>query len=114
MPELSIYDATDPSTSSKAMEQSLRLADPPTAVIGMNHGVSIGILNTLMRQAPKMSFIGVDEFELSDALGINVIDCRPEELGRLAARVAIDRIKTPQLPTVTVSLTPNLVIRTPL
>lgn len=109
--EFIVGDKVTAQAAMLAAESLMSAEDPPTAFLGLNHGVSVGIMNALLRTGQKTPFVGMDEFELADVLSISVIDRSPEELGRQAALAAIKRIKNPELPVSTVSLTPKLIVR---
>lgn len=113
LPELSMGDCLTPQAAALAAESMLNASNPPTALLGLNHGVSVGILNTILRRGARTAFVGLDDFEMADVLGISVIDRCPEELGRQAALAAIKRIQHPDIAIETVTLAPKLVVRSP-
>lgn len=84
---------------------------PPLALLGLNHGLSVGILNTILRAGSKTVFVCLDDFELAEVVGTSVIDRCPQELGRAAALAAIKRITDPDAAVERVSLAPKLVVR---
>ena len=49
----------------------------------------------LRDREPAVAFIGFDDFELADALGISVVGYDTMELGRTAARLALERLADP-------------------
>jgi LacI family transcriptional regulator len=55
--------------------------------------------------------VGLDDFDLADALGISVIDRCPAELGRQAALLAMQRITEPDSPLTHLLLPPQFVRR---
>lgn len=70
--------------------------DPPTAVVTGNNRMTIGALRALRglgEDAPAL--IGFDDFDTADVLGVSVISHDPVELGRRAARLAIERMGDP-------------------
>lgn len=94
-----------------AADDMLSSFAPPTAIIGLNRGISVGAIGSILHSTVKPTFIGVDDFELADALGINVINRLPHELGRQAAELAIQRINTPNSSNIEISLQPELIWR---
>lgn len=71
--------------------------DAPTALITGNNRMTIGALRALKARgdADRMALIGFDDFDTADVLGISVISYDPVELGRHAARLALERIEEP-------------------
>jgi LacI family transcriptional regulator len=43
----------------------------------------------------EVALVGFDDFELADLLNISVIAHDPQELGRVAAEITLNRIKNP-------------------
>lgn len=109
--EFVVGNVLTPLAATQAAESLMKAVDPPSALLGLNHGVSVGILNALLRMGGTTAFVGLDDFELADVLGISVIDRCPEELGRQAALTAIERIRNPDLAISRVSLAPKLIVR---
>ncbi|MGI9823590.1 LacI family DNA-binding transcriptional regulator [Agromyces sp. Marseille-Q5079] len=71
--------------------------DAPTAVITGNNRMTIGALRAL-RDRPETTapaLIGFDDFDTADVLGVTVVSYDPVELGRQAARLALERIGDP-------------------
>ena len=73
------------------------LSDPrgPTAVVGGNNRASIAYLKNLRQSGPRVAYIGFDDFELADALGISVVSFDTTVMGSSAAKMAIERISSP-------------------
>jgi len=71
--------------------------DTPTAIITGNNRMTIGALRALRarRGIPAPALIGFDDFDTADVLDITVISYDPVELGRRAARLALERISEP-------------------
>ncbi|MBM7502988.1 LacI family DNA-binding transcriptional regulator [Agromyces aurantiacus] len=71
--------------------------DAPTALITGNNRMTIGALRALTAHgdADAMALIGFDDFDTADVMGISVISYDPVELGRDAARLALERIEEP-------------------
>jgi LacI family transcriptional regulator len=78
-----------------AVRSLLDMADPPTAIVAGNNRGSTGAVRAMRDRFPVTAFIGFDDFELADALGISVIAYDTMELGRTAARLAIERMADP-------------------
>ena len=69
--------------------------DPPTAIVAGNNRASAGAIRVLRDRSPAVAFIGFDDFELADALGISVVAYDTLEIGRTAARLALERLASP-------------------
>ncbi|MFG3341902.1 LacI family DNA-binding transcriptional regulator [Glycomyces sp. NPDC048151] len=70
--------------------------DPPTAVVTGNNRMTVGALRAMRSlggDAPAL--IGFDDFDTADVLGVSVIAHDPVDLGRHAARLAIERMADP-------------------
>lgn len=94
-----------------AMEQMMGTPEPPTAALALNLGISTGVLLDRIANRRDLAFIALDETELSAGLGISAIVREPRELGRQAARLAINRIDRPHEPTQVVAIPYSLVRR---
>ncbi|WP_309066094.1 LacI family DNA-binding transcriptional regulator [Microbacterium sp.] len=74
----------------------LDAAEPPTAILCGNNRMTVGTLRALRdRGDDSTALIGFDDFDTADILGVTVISYDPEELGRTAGRVALQRIADP-------------------
>lgn len=82
----------------ESIRDLLALDEPPTAIITGNNRASAGAVRQLLTNHRDVAFIGFDDFELADALGISVIAYDTMELGRKAARLAIARLDDPTGP----------------
>ncbi|MDY7529958.1 MULTISPECIES: LacI family DNA-binding transcriptional regulator [unclassified Cryobacterium] len=86
----------DPAVSAESAVASLfDQADPPTALVTGNNRASSGALRVLRGREPRVAFIGFDDFDLADALDITVVAYDTREIGRAAARLALDRLEDP-------------------
>ncbi|TFC90359.1 LacI family DNA-binding transcriptional regulator [Cryobacterium sp. TMT4-31] len=86
----------DPTVSPKfVVRRLLDLPDPPTAIVAGNNRASAGAVRALLDREPTVAFIGFDDFELADALGISVVAYDSLQLGRTAARLALDQLANP-------------------
>jgi LacI family transcriptional regulator len=86
----------DPSTTTRAaVESLLSLPEPPTALVTGNNRATAGALQALRDRPAQISLIGFDDFEFAEMLGVSVVSYDAHELGRQAARLAIDRIADP-------------------
>jgi LacI family transcriptional regulator len=80
----------------RLMRDLLSLSDPPTAVICGNNRMTIGALRAMKSLGDQQTaLIGFDDFDTADVIGVSVISYDPTELGRQAARVALERIADP-------------------
>ncbi|MCT9818866.1 LacI family transcriptional regulator [Microbacterium sp. W1N] len=71
--------------------------DRPTAIITGNNRMTIGALRAMreLDDQGRTALIGFDDFDTGDVLGVTVVSYDPLELGRRAARLAIERIADP-------------------
>ena len=71
--------------------------EPPTALITGNNRMTVGALRAFRARSerPEPALIGIDDFDTADVLGVTVISYDPVELGRRAARLALERIADP-------------------
>ncbi|MFE1645759.1 LacI family DNA-binding transcriptional regulator [Microbacterium sp. P01] len=75
----------------------LRGEDPPTALIAGNNRMTIGALR-IMRDDDherQTALVGFDDFDTADVIGVTVVSYDPQELGRRAAMLALERIGDP-------------------
>lgn len=101
-------------TTEDARAAAARLLDgpgAPTAVVALNLGISTGVLLDRIANRRAVAFIALDETELSAGLGISAVTRDPQEVGRQAALLAVDRIARPDRPPRTVTLPTTLVRR---
>jgi LacI family transcriptional regulator len=84
-------DATTTAAAENAVSELLAGPNPPTAILAGNNRASTGVLRALRSTERRVAFIGFDDFELADTLGISVVAHDPEHLGREAVRLAIAR-----------------------
>jgi LacI family transcriptional regulator len=77
------------------VRELLALDEPPTAIVAGNNRGSAAAVRVLRDHPEPVAFIGFDDFELADALGITVVSHDTLELGRTAARLAIERMDDP-------------------
>jgi hypothetical protein len=109
---------TDLTTSDQARTAAARLLDgpePPTAVLALNLGIGIGIgigllLDRIAHQRGN-ALIVLDETEVTAGLGISAICRDSQEVGRVAAALALERIAHPTAPARTVTLPSTLIKR---
>ncbi|AXH35155.1 LacI family transcriptional regulator [Humibacter sp. BT305] len=105
-----VYD--DPSVDvQESVRSLLDSPDPPTAIVTGNNRATAGALHELQRRRESIALIGFDDFDLADVLGISVVAYDTFELGRAAARLALDRIEYPDGPTQRIEVPTRLVHR---
>lgn len=74
----------------------LRRAHPAmTAIISTNNRITVGLLATHRRDIDSMGLVCFDDFELAELLDVTVVAHNPQEVGREAARITLDRIANP-------------------
>lgn len=88
-----------PSESEEAIENSIRelllSKNPPTAIVGGNNRTSVAFVKVTRELRRSCAYIGFDDFELADALGISVISFDVPEMGKQATKLAISKINNP-------------------
>ena len=113
-----IWDCRDDKLSGLDAAIALRKAHPQvTALVCNGDMVALGACLALQRlgfvPGKEMSIIGFDD--IADAAvatpPLTTLAVSPSQLGRKLARVLIDRIKEPDMPTVTVTVPAKLVVR---
>lgn len=106
--ELVIVDLTSPEQARAAVAELMSAPMPPTAVLALNLGIGTGVLTDRITNDRQFAMITLDENDLSVSLGISAVVRDPQELGRQAARLAIERMKDPKRPSQTVLLPSHL------
>jgi LacI family transcriptional regulator len=97
-PDLLYLGATDMDSVADALEQLLKLADPPTAVFASNARCTVGVvpaLQTLGRT--DLGLVSFGDFPLAAALQppITVVDQDPTAMGAFAAQRLFTRVDNP-------------------
>jgi LacI family transcriptional regulator len=71
------------------------LADPdgPTAFVSGNNRSSVAFVKAYLKSSRRVGFIGFDDFELAEALGLNVVDFSISDMGKLAAVLLLRRLE---------------------
>jgi LacI family transcriptional regulator len=110
-PDLVVTDLITPQDARAVVVQMMDLERPPTAVLALNLGISTGVLLERIVNHRDFAFISLDDTELSAGLGISAVVRDPREVGRQAARLAIERIANPKIAPRTVTLPSTLVRR---
>jgi LacI family transcriptional regulator len=95
----------------ESIRDLLAMDDPPTAIITGNNRASAAAVRELLTLRRDIAFIGFDDFELADALGISVIAYDTMEFGREAARLALARLDDPTGPPRRIEIPTRLVKR---
>ncbi|MCU1676832.1 MAG: LacI family transcriptional regulator [Frankiales bacterium] len=95
------YARPDSHDETSAQANTLALLDlptPPTALFTTNNRITTGALRALRNVADRQpdrvlpALVGFDDLDLGDVLGVTVMSHDPEEMGRLAAEAALERI----------------------
>jgi LacI family transcriptional regulator len=82
-------------SAQESVRDLLSMDDPPTAIIAGNNRASAGAYREIFSHERPVAFIGFDDFELADSLGVTVVAYDTLELGRQAARLALARLADP-------------------
>lgn len=104
-------DAADAAAAEVAVRELLAAPEPPTAILSANNRASLGVVAALRATDRRVAFIGFDDFDLANALGITVVAHDPAEMGTEAVRLAIAREAHLATPPVEVVLPTRLVHR---
>lgn len=94
-PKLISYSSSALGELDGAISRLTSLANAPTALVTTHNRLTVGLLQTHKELLGKVAMIGFDDFELADLLNISVIAHDPQELGRAAAEMTLERIKNP-------------------
>lgn len=101
----------DGPTEEESVRELIALAAPPTAIIAGNNKASAGALRALGDRRDDFAFIGFDDFDFADTAGLTVVAHDAVELGRQAARLALQRLGDPNGPIQTLRIPTQLVKR---
>lgn len=104
-------DAADTASAKRAAVELLDGSDAPTAILAGNNRASIGVLSALRGVDRSVAFVGFDDFDLAETLGITVVAHDPEDMGREAARLAFARQDDRDHPATQIVLPTRLVQR---
>jgi len=98
-----------------AVEELLRLADPPTAIFAAQNILGIGAFAGLrgLRRQFDVALVGFDDFPLADLLdpGVTVVAQDPGAIGRLAAEILFSRLDGDRSPSTTQVVPTRLIVR---
>lgn len=112
---LVIGDLTSEEVATACVERMLDQVEPPTAVIGAQNLITIGVVRALHRlgRQHEIALVGIDDISLSDLLvpGITVIAQDPAEIGRVAAERLFARIDGESSPAETITIEARLIRR---
>lgn len=107
-------DAHDATSARKVAAELLDGPHPPTALVAGNNRSALGLLQELSSRHPRCggpALVGFDDVEWAEVVGLTVIAHDPVEMGRRAARLAIDRLGAREREAETVVLPVSLVVR---
>jgi LacI family transcriptional regulator len=85
-------DVHDARRAEQAVHELLALPSPPTALFTANNRLTTGALRALKGHRRPPALIGFDDFDLADVVGVSVVAHDAAEMGRQAARLAINRM----------------------
>ncbi|GBD08796.1 HTH-type transcriptional repressor CytR [Candidatus Thermoflexus japonica] len=111
------FGAFTPASGAAAMEQLLKLPDPPTAVFVASDVVAFGALQVIRRHGLRvpqdLALVGFDDVPLSAYLDppLTTVHLPAEDLGRAAGQLLLQWIQEGRPPTSTIRLATGLVIR---
>lgn len=111
IPELVVTGLTSSDQARAAAGNLLDGPEPPTAVLALNLGIGTGLILDRIAHQRRNALIVLDETEVSAGLGISAIHRDPQEVGRAAAALALERIAHPEAPFRTITLPSTLIKR---
>ncbi|MBB5874506.1 LacI family transcriptional regulator [Allocatelliglobosispora scoriae] len=91
VPQWERQDAVTAADAERVVRELLAGPVTPTAILAGNNRVSTGVLRALRDVPQQVAFIGFDDFDLADTLGVTVVTHDPERMGREAVSLAIAR-----------------------
>ena len=111
--------AAEPTTAfgHTAAAELLDLPDPPTAIVGFNDKVAVGIIAAAadrgLRVPDDLSVTGFDDLDLAQATTPKLTTVRQplEEMGRMAVGLLVRLLQRHQLDALHVELATELVVR---
>jgi LacI family transcriptional regulator len=92
-PALVREDAASIDTADAATTQLLAAEYPPEAIFAGNNRAAFGAFRAIQRSGLETALIGFDDFELAENLGLSVVSHSPDEMGRMAATLALRRLE---------------------
>ena len=104
-------DAHSVAAAEQAVLELLERTPAPTALFTTNNRITTGALRVLRGHPSPPALIGFDELDLGDVLGVSVIAHDPEEMGRQAANLLIDRLDGGSGPARRVVIPTRLLVR---
>lgn len=90
--ELLRPDAHDVASARAHVRELLALDEPPSAIVAGNNRVLLGVMEEIAEVEAPPAVIGFDDPEWARVLGVSVVAGEVEELGRIAARLAVARL----------------------
>lgn len=87
-----VENAHDVAAAERAVRDLLDRTPAPTALFTMNNRITLGALRALRGHPAPPALVGFDEVDLGDVLGVSVVAHDPEDMGRQAAGLLLDRI----------------------
>ena len=103
-----VLDAAD---AEHCVVELLTAQPPPTALFTANNRITTGALRALRDRRHPPALVGFDDFDLAELLRISVVAYDAVELGRQAARLALERIAGGTGPHRTILMPTHLVSR---
>jgi LacI family transcriptional regulator len=98
-----------------AVEELLRIAEPPTAIFAAQNILGIGAFAALrgLHRQFDVALVGFDDFPLADLLdpGVTVVAQDPGAIGRLAAEILFSRLDGDRSPSTTQVVPTRLIVR---
>lgn len=105
------HGAHNVAAAHEAARDLLARPDAPTALFTSNNLITVGALRAMRGLEVPPALVGFDDFELADLLGVTVVAHSPSEMGRTAARIALDTDQRRTTPGTEIVLSPRLIIR---
>jgi LacI family transcriptional regulator len=112
-PELIVLAGPTVKGASLAAQKIALSSNPPTAFFAMNNRMTVGVIAALGVRIDGFGLVGIDDFELADALvpQVTVVTQDPESLGTIGAELLFARIQSPNSPLIRIERPMKLIVR---
>jgi DNA-binding LacI/PurR family transcriptional regulator len=104
-----------PEAGAAAMDELLRLKEPPTAVFAGSDSQALGVLDVARQHGVSvpedLAVVGYNDVEIAPYLGLTTVQIPMRELGRRGIELLLRTLEDPQAPVEHVRLPARLVVR---
>lgn len=103
-----------PEKAEEITSELMARAEPPTAILGLNNLITLGILQGLKKCGKSCSVVGFDDSDVLQMFDVTALHVDPKRIGEMAAQRALERISNPDLAPTNQLLEMTTIHRTPL